>query len=200
MGRRLKKYIIIVAILMLGFATQAVIFKNQRVLSPKTIKSFIKPPAATSAPNIELATAKVKVAEKPAPVDGEYHLVLRVVDGDTIEIDSGEKVRYIGMDTPETAHPRKPVQCFGKEASAANKSFVSGQKVRLVKDVSEVDKYGRLLRYVYLEDGTFVNLELVKEGYAQAATFPPDVKYSAAFVAAAREAREAGRGLWSACR
>ena len=127
-------------------------------------------------------------------------LVTRVVDGYTIELTDGRIVRYIGVDTPETVHPRKAVQCFGKEASARNKELVEGKKVRLLKDVSEVDRYGRLLRYVYLADGTFVNLELVKEGYAQAATWPPDVKYSEIFVAAARGARQAGRGLWGACR
>ncbi|MBI5729439.1 MAG: thermonuclease family protein [Candidatus Magasanikbacteria bacterium] len=129
----------------------------------------------------------------------ETPVVVRVIDGDTIELETGEKVRYIGVDTPETVHPKKAAQCFGKEASNKNKELVTGKKVRLVKDISEVDRYGRLLRYVYLLDGTFVNLELVKEGYARPATFPPDVKYSSAFVAAAREARLAQRGLWAVC-
>ena len=87
--------------------------------------------------------------------------VTRVVDGDTIEIEGGEKVRYIGIDTPETVDPRKPVQCFGVEASKKNKEMVEGKMVRLEKDITDKDKYNRLLRYVWLDD-VFVNLELVK--------------------------------------
>jgi micrococcal nuclease len=125
--------------------------------------------------------------------------ITRVIDGDTVELSTGQRLRYIGIDTPETVDPRKGVQCFGKEASAYNKSIVLGQKVRLDKDVSDVDRYHRLLRYVYLEDGTFVNLKLVTEGYARAATFPPDVEYSKVFVAAEAVARQAGKGLWGKC-
>jgi len=129
---------------------------------------------------------------------GDYYIVKRVIDGDTIEISTGDRVRYIGIDTPETSHPSKPIECFGKEASDKNKQLVEGKKVRLEKDVSETDKYGRLLRYVYV-DNIFVNLELVKLGYAYSSTYPPDVKYQSQFLAAQNEARENGRGLWSAC-
>ncbi len=126
--------------------------------------------------------------------------VTRIVDGDTIQIDTGQKVRYLGMNTPETVDPRRPVQCFGKEASAYNKNLVLNKKVKLVKDVSETDKYGRLLRYVYLEDGTFVNLKLVQEGYAYSDTFPPDVAHVADFVKAQKQAREEKLGLWNKCK
>lgn len=126
--------------------------------------------------------------------------VRRVVDGDTIEIVSGEKVRYIGINTPESVDPRRPVQCFGREAGEYNRRLVDEQEIVLKKDVSETDKYGRLLRYVYLLDGTFVNLKLVEDGYARADTFPPDVKFSKEFAAADRAAREAKVGLWSACK
>ncbi len=129
----------------------------------------------------------------------ELTRVTRVIDGDTVVLEGGEHVRYIGMDTPETVDPRKPVQCFGVEAVRRNKEFALGKSVRLVKDVSDRDRYGRLLRYVYLENGTFVNLELVKEGYARASTFPPDVKFASEFVAAEKAAREAKRGLWASC-
>ena len=145
----------------------------------------------------------VVTASPAAPVkasDLALVTVERVVDGDTIQIETGEKVRYIGVNTPEAVDPRRRVQCFGKEASEFNRNLVAGRRVRLVKDVSERDKYGRLLRYVYLEDGTFVNLKIVQTGFAYAATFPPDVKYSQMFVEAARKAREEGRGLWQACR
>lgn len=123
--------------------------------------------------------------------------VVRVVDGDTIEISGGEKVRYIGMNTPETVKQNWPVECFGKEASQENKALVEGKRVRLVRDVSDRDRYGRLLRYVYLEDGTFVNEVLVREGYAYATTFPPDVSKQAVFRVAELDARIAKRGLWA---
>lgn len=126
-------------------------------------------------------------------------LVTRVVDGDTIEIQGGQKVRYIGIDTSESVDPRRPVQCFGREASLKNKELVEGKNVRLEKDVSEVDKFGRLLRYVFIDD-LFVNDYLVRQGYASVATFPPDVKYQSQFVEAEREARENNRGFWSACK
>jgi len=128
----------------------------------------------------------------------ETYLVTRVIDGDTIEIEGGYKVRYIGIDTPETVHPSKPVECFGLEASNKNKEFVEGKRIKLEKDVSETDKYGRLLRYVWIDD-TFVNDYLVRQGYAYAYTYPPDVKYAEQFVRAQKEARENNRGLWSSC-
>lgn len=128
----------------------------------------------------------------------EIMLVKKVVDGDTIELQNEKKVRYIGIDTPEVVDPRKPVQCFGEKASRKNKELVESRYVRLEKDVSEVDKYGRLLRYVYVND-LFVNLELVKNGFAFAATFPPDVKYAEKFLDAEREARNNKIGLWKEC-
>lgn len=130
---------------------------------------------------------------------GVFATVTHVVDGDTIKLESGEVVRYIGMNTPETVDPRRPVECFGKEASAKNKALVEGQTVELEKDVSEKDKYGRLLRYVWLGD-TMINELLVREGFAQVSTYPPDVKYKDRFLAAERLAREEKKGLWgSAC-
>lgn len=126
-----------------------------------------------------------------------WHKVERVIDGDTIKIETGESVRYIGIDTPETVHPRKPVQYYGKEASEYNKKQVEGKKVRLEFDVQERDHYGRLLCYVYLADGTFVNAELVKQGYAQVSTYPPNVKYQELFLSLQKEARTRNRGLWN---
>lgn len=144
-------------------------------------------------------TAPAQLPSNMSAPDG-FVLVAAAVDGDTIELADGSRVRYIGIDTPETVHPSKPVQCFGKEASDFNRLLVEGQPVRLERDLTDIDTYGRLLRYVYLEDGTFVNLELVRQGYASVVTYPPDVAHAAEFQAAQREAREAGRGLWSACR
>ena len=135
--------------------------------------------------------------EVPAPIT-EGTKVTKVIDGDTIEIEGGLRVRYIGIDTPEIVHPQKPVECFGREASNKNKELVEGKFIKLEKDVSETDKYGRLLRYVFI-DGFFVNQYLVKEGYAYSSSYPPDVKYQQQLREAQQEARENNRGLWNAC-
>lgn len=118
--------------------------------------------------------------------------VTRVIDGDTIEVIlSGRKyrVRLIGIDTPERGRP------YYREATNKTKELVLAKQVRLVKDVSETDRYGRLLRYVYV-NGTFVNAELVRQGYAVQATFPPDVRHAELFKRLAAEAREEEAGLW----
>lgn len=137
------------------------------------------------------------------PVPGrQMALVTRVIDGDTIEVDiEGRhyRPRYIGVDTPETKRLQKLVECFGHEATEKNRELVEGKVVYLEKDVSETDRYGRLLRYVFLQDGTFINAGLVRLGYAQVATYPPDVRYAALFLQLQREARQAGRGLWDRC-
>jgi micrococcal nuclease len=123
-----------------------------------------------------------------------------VVDGDTIDVSLGgqtQRVRLIGVDTPEVFGG---TDCFGPEASAFTKTRLApGLPVTLEKDVSETDRFGRLLRYVYMPDGIMFNELLVAEGYAQVATFPPDVKYQERFLAAQRAAREQGKGLWSGC-
>lgn len=134
---------------------------------------------------------------RPAP-DGLIRVV-KVVDGDTIEIDNGEHVRYVGINTPETVDPRRAPQCFGKEASDYNKQLLSDGFVRLERDISDKDKYGRLLRYVYASDGTFINLALVRNGYAQVSTYPPDITHAKEFTSAQAQARAEGLGLWSAC-
>jgi micrococcal nuclease len=132
--------------------------------------------------------------------------VVKVVDGDTIDVQiEGQKktVRLIGINTPETVDPRRPVQCFGKEASNETKRLLTGKQVLLTKDVTETDKYNRLLRFVYLplENGQmlFVNDYLVREGFANNYPYPPDVKFNDLFRQAELEAREQKRGLWSAC-
>jgi micrococcal nuclease len=126
-------------------------------------------------------------------------LVTKVVDGDTIEVEGGQKVRYIGIDTPETVDPRQAVQCYGQDASNKNKQLVEGKRVTLEKDVSETDRYGRLLRYVYV-DGVFVNEYLVKEGFAKASSYPPDIKYQEKFTQAENSARDGQKGLWGSCK
>lgn len=132
----------------------------------------------------------------PLACQSNYHLVTRVIDGDTIVLENGTRVRYIGIDTPETKHPRKGVEYFGKEASEANKELVEGKKVRLEYDVQRTDKYDRTLAYVYLTDGTFVNAWLVENGFARVSTYPPNVKYQEQFLELDRKAREEHKGLW----
>lgn len=123
---------------------------------------------------------------------------MRIIDGDTIEVSvEGQlyTVRYIGIDTPETKHPERPVEWMGQEATAKNKELVGGKIVGLEKDVSEADQYGRLLRYAWIGD-LMINAELVRLGYAAVSTYPPDVKYQNLFLELQEDAREARRGLW----
>ncbi|MPZ50846.1 MAG: nuclease [Dehalococcoidia bacterium] len=158
---------------------------------------------ATALAGANPATASPAPPSSSLPPGLVQARVVRVVDGDTVEADialgSRATIRYIGVDTPETVAPGQPVGCFGKEASAHNKALVEAKTVYLEKDVSETDRFGRLLRYVYLENGDMVNELLVRDGYAQVATFPPDVKYQQRFLAAQQASRTESRGLWSAC-
>jgi len=166
--------------------------------------SPVGPPASATTAGTAAASGTVTPVASPTtlpfPQGAVQATVTRVIDGDTIEVELGGqsyKVRYIGIDTPETVDPERPVQCFGREASERNRQLVAGRTVGLEKDVSETDRYGRLLRYVWV-DGRMVNAVLVEEGYAMASTFPPDVKYAALFASLQAQAREAGRGLWGA--
>ncbi|MBM3156888.1 MAG: thermonuclease family protein [Chloroflexi bacterium] len=127
------------------------------------------------------------------PVTEGQVRVVRVIDGDTIEIAGGERVRYIGIDTPET-YPQ--VEPYGAEAKAKNIELVEGKLVTLERDVSYTDKYDRLLRYVYV-DGLFVNGELVRLGYAEAVPYPPDTRYQWQLELLEAEAKAAARGIWS---
>jgi micrococcal nuclease len=145
------------------------------------------------------ATARVG-----APERGSVGRVQRVVDGDTIHVrvdGRRETVRYIGVDTPESVKPGAPVECFAKRAGAFNERLVEGERVRLVLDAEHRDRYGRLLAYVYrVRDGVFVNAALVRRGYAQPLSIPPNVAHAREFRRLASRARRDGRGLWSACR
>lgn len=160
------------------------------------------PEEAAKTPTATVSTIETSQTNEKAPISTkekiDLYKVLRVIDGDTIEVEiNGQKykVRYIGINTPEL----NPVECFGREATEKNRQLVEGHKVQLEKDVSETDKYGRLLRYVFLENGTFINETLVRTGYAHAVTYPPDIKYQEVFREAEREAGENNRGLWSDC-
>ena len=132
-----------------------------------------------------------------APAPAAAQLVERVVDGDTIIVRGVGRVRLIGVDTPETVHPRRPVECFGKEASAFTKRLLEGRRARLEYDQERTDRYGRTLAYVYLPNGTFANAEIVRQGYGHAYTRFP-FRYLEEFRRHEREARQGERGLWGA--
>lgn len=154
----------------------------------------------------ESTVAEVKTAQ-PAPITQtdpqyEYYSVSSVVDGDTIKVNINgavETLRLIGIDTSETVDPRKPVQCFGQEASNKAKELLSGKKVRIEKDSTQGDrdKYDRLLAYVYREDGLFFNKYMIEQGYAHEYTYNLPYKYQTEFKAAETNARENQLGLWS---
>lgn len=157
-----------------------------------------------------LGEQNLGVSKSPAPASSVQteltYLVQKVIDGDTIEVlinNESFKVRLIGIDTPETVDPRRAVGCFGKKASNETKRLLEGKSVYLTKDVSETDKYFRLLRYVFLPLGEgenlFVNDYLIRQGFAKALTYPPDIKHNERFLAAEKEARENLRGLWEEC-
>jgi len=134
----------------------------------------------------------------PAGIDV---VVRKIVDGDTLDVSGGERVRLIGIDTPETKALDRPVGCFGKEASRFMTELLPlGTEVRLVGDAEQRDRFGRLLAYVYRRaDGLFVNAELLRRGYAQLLTIPPNIAHTDEFTAIARQAREGSQGLWAAC-
>ena len=142
--------------------------------------------------------------EKAGARGGEYKKVVRVVDGDTIVVSPHEKVRLIGVDTPETVHPKKAVECFGKDAKEFTRNAVEGKTVHLVFDQGNAlrhhrDKYGRILAYVYLEDGAMLNRELIRQGFAHAYTRFP-FRHLVEFRELERTARTQAIGLWARCR
>ena len=150
-------------------------------------------PTDTLAPSATIPPLTTDFYCLPINTQRDLAQVVRVIDGDTIEVivnGSTQKVRYIGMDTPETGDP------YFIEATNANAALVEGKTLTLVKDVSETDQYGRLLRYVFVNDNIFVNYKLVEEGYAQVLTYPPDVACSELFLKAQRSANKAGLGIW----
>jgi micrococcal nuclease len=179
--------------------------KNEKIIPEESQKS-IEPTEESSSVATETTTQEIVTdnskettasettqTNEESTSGFETAVCIRVIDGDTIEIKDRAgntyKVRYIGIDTPEKGDP------YFNEATQANSSLVLNKELRLEKDVSETDKYGRLLRYVYVGD-LFINAHLVAEGFAQASTYPPDVKYADYFLKLQRQAREQGKGLW----
>jgi endonuclease YncB( thermonuclease family) len=152
--------------------------------------------------NVNLNNEQIEIQDnqiiEQEEIDNTYE-VTRVVDGDTIEIDyNGEKrkVRLIGINTPESVKPNSPIEEYGKEASDFTKEKLTDKMISLEFDIQKEDKYGRMLAYVYLDDKMF-NMTLLEEGYAQVATYPPNIKYVDKFIILEKAAREAEKGLWS---
>jgi micrococcal nuclease len=165
-------------------------------------------PGATPSPPPQGATTSASVALPPSPVSLtlpqglERATVINVADGDTIEVSLNgqtERVRLIGVDTPETSHPSRPVECFGREASAFTRELLRGQTVLLEDDPTQDnrDRFNRLLRFVWLPDGRLVNYEIIAQGYGFEYTFRTPHRYQAQFKAAERAARQAQIGLWA---
>jgi micrococcal nuclease len=153
--------------------------------------------ATTSTSSVSINEIKDQQVQQTDLVD-----VISVVDGDTIKVSIDGKtttLRLIGIDTPETVDPRTPVQCFGTESSRKAKELLSGKKVRIEQDLSqgELDKYGRLLAYVYRDDGLFYNEYMVKQGYAHEYTYNAPYKYQTEFKADQKYAQDNKLGLWS---
>ena len=124
-------------------------------------------------------------------------VVFRVIDGDTIDLKDGRRVRYIGINTPELSTELKPTECYAQKAAEKNSLLVKDKPIRMKRDVSDMDAYGRLLRYVWVGD-TFVNEYLVKEGYAHTMTIAPDVSYATMFKEDQANAKALNLGLWGA--
>jgi micrococcal nuclease len=160
----------------------------------------------TSAVASVLALLAVACTDPSPPAPGAA-IVAAVVDGDTIDVEIGgrrERVRLIGIDTPETVRPGAPVECFGPEASAFTAALLPvGAEIRIERDVVGRDHFGRLLGYVFVVDGTgeetFANLEIVRQGYATTMAIEPNMTFSREFIAAARAAEAVDLGLWAAC-
>jgi endonuclease YncB( thermonuclease family) len=140
--------------------------------------------------NQQVQGEQTTAPEAPKPED--IAKVTRVIDGDTVELEDGKRVRLIGIDSSEKGN------CYFQEATNKAKELLEGQEVTLEKDVSETDRYGRLLRYIWKGE-TLINEQLVKEGFASSYSYPPDVKYQDKFLVAQKDARDNNRGLWSSC-
>lgn len=155
----------------------------------------LKPKTTTTQNSNETHTTQVRTGDEE-----DTYRVTRVIDGDTFTIDTGSTVRMIGMNTPEL-YPRdgSTQECFAPEATARTVELIFQKNVRLVRDVSDTDRYGRLLRYVYVDD-TFVNKELVVGGFARVKAYKPDTKHHKELLAAMRGAQDTHKGLWGACK
>ncbi len=179
----------------------AAVERSTTTTQPTTTTEAETTTTLTTTSTTATTAAPTTTSAAPAQSAGDVVSVTRVIDGDTLEVSGGETVRLIGIDTPETKHPSRPVECFGAQATEHATALMGpGTNVRLVYDVERTDRYGRTLAYIYrASDGLFVNLEMARDGFAVTATYPPNVAHVEEFLAAEREARSNNRGLWGAC-
>ena len=188
----MKKNLALLILLILGVSGSVVFLQKQ---AEKTLVPPLEIPALVTAPKVNVALQKTEIPEV------SYH-VIRVVDGDTIIVNMNaaeERVRLIGVNTPETVDPRRTVQCFGKEASLFLNNILREQSVRLEVDTTQGDrdKYGRLLRYVFLSDGTLVNKMIIEKGYGYEYTYRLPYHYQKELKEAEAKARTVEAGLWA---
>lgn len=192
-----NKWIVPLFLLGISFIFAGILLNNKslQVLVSKTQEANILPSTSDQPLSNSVETPTLKM-------QGNLVKVEKVIDGDTIQVlvnGKMETIRLIGIDTPETVDSRKPVQCFGKEASAKAKEILAGKDVSLESDLTQgdKDKYGRLLRFVFLENGTSFNKMMIREGYAHEYTYSVPYKYQLEYKQAEKEARDNDLGLWS---
>ena len=148
--------------------------------------------------NPEVKLPATEPNEKNSSSNLIKYKVIRVIDGDTVELKNGERLRYNDIDTPETVHPSKPVECYGPQASAKNKDLVEGEIILVELGNPEKDRYGRLLGYVYIDD-LFVNAELVRGGYAKVNSYGNPGSKLSNLLDIEKNAKKSMQGLWGAC-
>ena len=194
MKKKNIKLIISGVVVIVGLVTGVI--SQEEILNELGLGNLI-----TNNQNMSTETSNPNVVETTDVLSLEKYKVEAVTDGDTIKINyNGKttKVRLIGVDTPESVSPNKEKNNnYGKEASNYTKERLEGKDVSLEFDVQQTDKYGRFLAYVYLEDGTMYNKELLEKGYAQVATYPPNVKYVDEFTQIQKQAKENKVGFWA---
>ncbi|MCZ7569006.1 MAG: lamin tail domain-containing protein [Ardenticatenaceae bacterium] len=190
MKRQLPLLLVALLALLIGFALGQSGFNPLPGPTPS-------PPSGPAATRPPLATSTPQRRASPTPVahttpSGSLPVVVRIVDGDTVQLDTGETVRLVGINTPERNQP------FDEEATAFTRQLLLDKPVRVETDVEPRDRYGRTLGYLFLPDGTFANLEIVRNGYAPAWNIEPNSRYRDQFAQAEAEARAAHRGIWAA--
>jgi len=191
----------LIAVLAVGVVIGSALSSLGDAPGPDPVASRTPTPSPSQATATETVSPTVTASASPEPVDDSNATVTSVVDGDTIKTRFQGRiitVRLIGVDTPETVHPSEPVECFGPAASKFTTRALVGESVRLEFDVERRDQFGRTLAYVWLAERLF-NERLVRDGFANVSTFPPNVKYVDRFRAAQRDARSHDRGLWGRC-
>jgi len=204
--------IITAAIIIFAYFLDGNKVENKVIISPETASIVTSSTPSNITSTSTVAGEKIADLDKIEPVikttpvnntsDNDLFTVVKVIDGDTFDVSidgKTERLRLIGINTPETVDPRRKVECFGKEASAYAKKLLTGKKVKLASDTSQDirDKYGRLLVYAWLEDGTFFNETMISQGFAYEYTYKTPYLYQSDFKQAQKNAQDKKLGLWS---